>query len=148
MACADLHSAILFITVFVPFILSVGPGQYCQTSGFQRQCSELATVSFAWLPIYQISEYQIQKLLKTIIPSFNLWLLREQKYKKYTTSNTVFSHYKADNPRALCPNLIKNCRSIFTLSNAKHGRKYWNRSRGKLAFKGLSGKDYGTHGLN
>ena len=38
--------------------------------------------------------------------------------------------------------------SVFTLSNAKHGRKYWNRSRGKLAFKGLSGKDYGTHGLN
>ena len=39
-------------------------------------------------------------------------------------------------------------RAIFTLSNAKHGRKYWNRSRGKLAFTGLSGKDYGTHGLN
>ena len=38
--------------------------------------------------------------------------------------------------------------AIFTLSNAKHGGKYWNRSRGKLAFKGLSGKDYRTHGLN
>ena len=37
---------------------------------------------------------------------------------------------------------------IFTLSNAKHGGKYWNRSRGKLDFKGSSGKDYGTHGLN
>ena len=36
----------------------------------------------------------------------------------------------------------------FTLSNAKHGRKYWNRSRGKLAFNGSSGKDYGTDGLN
>ena len=37
---------------------------------------------------------------------------------------------------------------IITLSNAKHGRKYWNRSRGKLDFKGSSGKDYGTRGLN
>ena len=37
---------------------------------------------------------------------------------------------------------------FFTLSNAKHGRKYWNRSRGKLDFKGSSGKNYGTHGLN
>ena len=26
--------------------------------------------------------------------------------------------------------------------------KYCNRSRGKLDFKGSSGKDYGTHGLN
>ena len=38
--------------------------------------------------------------------------------------------------------------SLFTLSNAKHGGKYWNRSRGKLDFEGSSGKDYGTHGLN
>ena len=37
---------------------------------------------------------------------------------------------------------------FFTLSNAKHGGKYWNRSRGKLDFKGSSGKDYGTQGLN
>ena len=36
---------------------------------------------------------------------------------------------------------------FFTLSNAKHGGKYWNRSRGKLGFKVSSGKDYGTRGL-
>ena len=28
------------------------------------------------------------------------------------------------------------------------GGKYWNRSRGKLAFKGSSDKDYETHGLD
>ena len=39
-------------------------------------------------------------------------------------------------------------RVVFTLSNAKHGGEYWNRSRGKLDFKGFSGKDYGAHGLN
>ena len=37
---------------------------------------------------------------------------------------------------------------FFTLSNAKHGGKYCNRSRGKLDFKGSSGKVYGTYGLN
>ena len=38
--------------------------------------------------------------------------------------------------------------TFFTLSNAKHGGKYWNRSRGKLDIKGFLGKDYGTQGLN
>ena len=37
---------------------------------------------------------------------------------------------------------------FFNLSNAKHGGKYWNRSRGKRDFKGSPGKDYGTHCLN
>ena len=37
---------------------------------------------------------------------------------------------------------------FFTLSNAKHGGKYWNLSRGKLDFKESSSKDYGTDGLN
>ena len=30
--------------------------------------------------------------------------------------------------------------AIFTLSNAKHGRKYWNRSRGKPDFRGPQAK--------
>ena len=38
--------------------------------------------------------------------------------------------------------------TFFSLSNAKHGGKYWNRSRGKLDFKESSGKDYGTYRLN
>ena len=42
----------------------------------------------------------------------------------------------------------ENILLLFTLSNAKHGGKYWNRSRGKLDFEGSSGKDYGTDGLN
>ena len=37
---------------------------------------------------------------------------------------------------------------VFTLSNVKRGGKYWNRSRNKLDFKGSSGKEYGTDGLN
>ena len=35
------------------------------------------------------------------------------------------------------PNVVKY---VLTLSNAKHGGKYWNRSRGKLDFKGPQAK--------
>ena len=64
----------------------------------------------------------------------------------------VFRIFKSD-PGGCFWIHIKNLTSgpifyFFTLSNAKHGGKYWNRSRGKLHFKGPSGKDYGTHGLN
>ena len=48
------------------------------------------------------------------------------KFSKPREAITILTHY------------------IFTLSNAKHGRKYCNRSRGKLDFKGSSDKDYGT----
>ena len=37
---------------------------------------------------------------------------------------------------------------IFYFLQCEAWGKYWNRSRGKLDFKGSSGKDYGTHGLN
>ena len=37
---------------------------------------------------------------------------------------------------------------VFYFLQCEAWRKYCNQSRGKLDFKGSSGKDYGTHSLN
>ena len=77
--------------------------------------------------------------------TFRISIKQSALFGNYTTQQ---KNLTMDASRVLFVGCLIDSNFFFTLSNAKHGRKYWNRSRGKLAFKGLSGKDYGTHGLN